>query len=105
MLLELKMRGQDDDFLMIGYGDGPVNVKQLVASMLMKRRDTSRPLANRGRTMASRPSSRLSSLSRSVSYEDLSETLENIHISEPESSLLAASMDIDLASEPSSTLL
>ena len=105
LLLELKMRGQDDDFLMMGYGDGPVNVKQLVASMLMKRRDTSRPLANRGRTMASRPSSRLSSLSRSVSYEDLSETLENIHISEPESSLLAASMDIDLASEPSSTLL
>ncbi|KAK7679618.1 hypothetical protein QCA50_017329 [Cerrena zonata] len=103
LLLELKMRGQDDDFLMMGYGDGPVNVKQLVANMLMKRGDTSRPLANRGRTMASRPASRLSSLSRSVSYEDLSESLENIHISEPlsENGRMATSMDVDLASDSS----
>lgn len=101
LLLELKMRGQDDDFLMMGYGDGPVNVKQLVASMLMKRRDTSRPLANRGRTMTSRPGSRSSSLSRSVSYEDLSESLENIHISEPflGSGIDAVPMAIDLAAD------
>ncbi|CAL1703103.1 unnamed protein product [Somion occarium] len=75
LLLELKMC--EGGFSMLGFGDGPGDAKHLVASMVMKRRDTSRPLANRKAASSVRSSSK-TSLSRSVSHEDLSEALMDI---------------------------